>query len=149
MNPAVNMAGSIEKVSIFTWSGLLQEDMDCKVAQPNGDGSYSWTFPINDTPVNNYYFKADDIQIHVYASTDTTSNGNIIATSNYDWRKSASSGTVAYIGYYANIGFEKPTKISGATGIPGSGVPMEGLRISSTTEGVSINISVHAQISVG
>lgn len=143
-NPAVVDSINIAKVSIFTWSDDDQADMDCKPVTESVNGVYSYTFPVNNNTINNYYFDADTIKIHVYATENIENDGNMIAASSYDWTSSVTEGNVAYIAYLQDTGFDQPTVTSGAAGQAGSGKQIEGLRISSTIEGVTISASVHA-----
>lgn len=146
-NPALNVSGEVQKISIFTWSDENMNDLDCKVATQKGN-DWSWTFPVNDTPVNNYYFDAQNINYHIYGSLDADSDGSMFAigTLSAANENSCPDQNITYISYNQNVGFVKPSVFSGQTaGLiddPNS-AHMEGLRVSSPNEDLLVKTQVH------
>lgn len=148
-NPALHSSSSlsVEYVPMFVWSESNQSDINAKVSINDGNNWY-YTFPVNDTPINNYFIKADSLIIHIYGSTIFGQNGNMIGTSTYDWLNDANAGTneIGYITYAQNLGFEKPSVYNGdIAGTTGKNIPLEGIRISSNIEGVQILSDVLVQ----
>ncbi len=147
-NPALlgAMRESIQKVSLFTWSQPGQTDMDCKVANNNGDGTFSYTFPVNDTPVNNYYIDASDIIVQAYASTDPNSDGNMVLNTTWNYANCGWTQEIIVTPYVQNIGFITPSVGNNAiAGTTGQNIQMEGIRLSTPIEGVDFNYNVHVE----
>lgn len=147
-NPALEVTpeGEIKKVSIFTWSQVGQTDMDCKVANNNGDGTFSYTFPVNNTPVNEYYIDASDITVQAYASYDAASDGNMVWNTTWNYADCGWTDEVIVTPYVQNQGFITPSVGNGAVaGTTGQAIQMEGVRISTPIEGVDVTYDVHAQ----
>lgn len=147
-NPALSISGEVQKVAMFTWSKSDMSDIDCKVAN-HEDNKWSWTFPVNDNPINNYYYDAQNINYNLYGSLDPESNGNIISAGvTYATGKATNpKGGLNYIAYNQNVGFIKPTvtmgEIAGLIDDPDS-VHMEGLRVTSPYASCEIMTEVHA-----
>lgn len=144
-NPAINANVDVAQVSMFAWSETNQSDIDAKVAGQNGN-TFSYTFPVNNNGINNYFNKADDILLNIYASSIPESNGNLLAVAEYSWINELTNGgeLVAYIGYSQNVGFDKPTVYSGIAGTEDQNC-LEGLRISSSIADIEINAAVHVE----
>ncbi len=137
----------ISQVEMFTWSAPDQSDLDCKIAGRIGS-DWTYTFPVNNNEVNNFYIDADKIKINVYGSNVPGSNGNFLGATTYKAvnQMTAGDNPVAYISYAQDQGFEKPTVFNGEiAGSTGQNIPLEGLRISSNVEGVGIQAAVHVQ----
>ncbi len=149
-NPAFNLVGNVERMSVFCWSTKDQSDINAKVAE-HIPGTNDWifeNFPVNNNAINNYFVNAENIMINVYASMDKNSNGNLLATGVYDWINSGSTGahTIAYIGYSQNLGFDKPTVFNDdIAGTTGRALNLEGFRIGANVQEVEINTQVHVQ----
>ncbi len=139
-------------VSMYVWSVTedgTHKDINAKLVAESfpGSGSYVCEFPVNDTPINNYFLEADNIKINVYANADDGSS-SLIYSSDYSWTDSQATTDegVQYISYCQNIGFQKPTKFSGTiAGSETSGLGLEGIRVSSGIEGVEILSNVHIE----
>lgn len=147
-NPALK-EGNLEPelVSMFLWSEEEMQDINAK--QSVKEGSYwSFTFPVNDNAFHNFFYNADNIKMHIYASDDKNSNGQIIYVGKYKSVNniSAPSQTIAFVSYLQNIGFQKPTVFNNdISGSINENRHIEGIRVSSNIEDVEINTIVHAQ----
>lgn len=148
-NYATGVSGEIKKISIFCWSEKDMSDINAKVAIDENN-NYSYTIPINNTPRNNYFINAQNINIHVYGSLSESSNGNLIGTTTYNWINSSltTDYNVCYIAYSQNIGFNDPAVFDGV--LSGKiddtkSKHLEGLRVASCLEGIEISTTVHCQ----
>ncbi len=142
-------AGQVKSVSVYTWSTADQSDMNCKVIPPSSQGSstFSYAFPINDTPVNEHYNNADLIKVHVYATMQDGTVSLLEATT-YDWMDASSVAgkNVVYTTYSQNNGFNSPSVYGGEmSGTEGRTLGLEGIRISSPIEGVQVSTDVHVE----
>ena len=136
----------VQKVSIFTWSQVGQTDLDCKVANRNADGTFSYTFPVNNTPVNEYYIDASGITVQAYASYDAGSDGNMVLNTTWNYADCGWEDGVIATAYVQNEGFVKPSVGNGAVaGTTGQALQMEGIRLSTPIEGVDVVYDVHVQ----
>lgn len=148
-NPAYSEPVELEKVSIFSWSEENQSDINAKIAtQEPGSNNYVISdIPINGKDLNNYFINADDINIHVYASTPT--QDCYLGMSSYNWRDAMlSNELLVYTPYAQNLAF-LPLEVNNAGPVGVLDNPdsdhLEGFRISSGFDGIYIDTTVYSQ----
>ena len=137
---------NIRQVTIFCWSNLGQTDINCKVANYESDGHWSYTFPVNGNKVNNYFDRACNIKVSYYGSFDFD-NGNLINSFYYNYvNPNDFISNVAVTPYIQNLGFELPTVGDGeVAGTEGKNLHLEGFRVATPIEGLGLVYDAHVE----
>lgn len=148
-NPALNTISTpIVRATCFAFSDLENHsDINAKrMFQTNGN-DWSITLPVNGNAINNYFDSANNIRIHVYASADNASDGSIISSIEYNYVNYGTSPTnITVTPYVQNKGFITPSaKQEGTAGTVGENLGLEGIRMSSPINDLTLNYSVYVQ----
>lgn len=147
-NPALNNNnGEIAKVTCYAFSAVDMTDINAKKMDNYTGEDWMIIVPVNGTERHSYFNDASKINLHIYASNNLGTDGELINYMQYNYVNYGTSPTKLTITPYAqNIGFIKPSfGQNGVAGTVGQALSLEGIRISTPIPNLNISYSVYAK----